>query len=217
MNHPLHRPEPQKSEPALSDSFIDWWFSPWSYAGDEGQSDGPASALSTLTSSDMLARRDAYRLWCAELKVAADLPPHFDPAWSIVATSEPQEFAATLRLFGAVIAACGRDELLLGELPFDDRRWCMSIASTQALTTAPRPAASLAERGAQELKDRLDAGFYGIWSRLRLLLSPPLRVAVDRQTNESSRAPLAAGAVARGQRCWRLCRERAGTASHISR
>lgn len=217
MNHPLQRPEQQKSVPALSDSFIDWWFNPWSYSDEEGQSEAQTSALSTLTSSDPLARRDTYRLWCAELKVAADLPPHFDPAWSIAATAEPKEFAATLRLFGAVIAACGRDEPLLGELPFDDRRWCMSIASTQALTAAPRPAASLAERGALELKDRLDAGFYGIWSRLRLLLAPTLREAVDRQSGESSRALLAAGAVARGQRCWRLCRERAGTASYISR
>jgi len=217
MNRALRQREPHQSAAALSDSFIDWWFSPWSYGDVEGRSGGFATALSSLTASDTLARRDAYRLWCAELKVVAELPPSFDPAWSLAATADAKEFGATLRLFGAVIAAGGRDEALLGELPFNDRKWCMSIASTQALVAGPRPAASLAERGALELKERLEAEFYGLWSRLRMLLAPAMRAVIDKQTADSRRAPLGSSVVARWQRCWRLCSERAKTSISIAR
>ncbi len=216
MNRALRQEEPHQSAAVLSDSFIDWWFNPWSYADVEGRSSGCATALSSLTASDTLARRDAYHLWCTELKVVAELPPSFDPAWSFAATADAKEFGATLRLFGALVAACGRDEALLAELPFNDRKWCMSIASTQALVAVSRPAASLAERGALELKDRLEAEFYGLWSRLRMLLAPAVRAVVDMQAADSRRAPLAAGVVARWQRCWRLCSERAKTPMSIA-
>ncbi|MEN3293144.1 MAG: hypothetical protein V7642_2397 [Burkholderiales bacterium] len=189
----------------LPDSFFDWWFAPWDYAVN--------AAPGLPFSGDWLGQRDAYRLWCAQAQVTADLPAGFDPGWLLVAGDSGPELTATARLFAGLIAAREHNQSVLGQLAFPDRKWCVSIAATQPLRGCPDvPFAgddSIEVRGLFELARRLEQRFPGLWSRVRLLLEPTLVVRVEDLLKVSLAAAENADASSmRAQRCWALCRVR---------
>lgn len=194
---------------ALTPAFFDWWYAPWDYAAQSEH--GPISA-----DADLLARRDGYRLWCDAARVMADFPPSFDPLWSIAATDDAGQFATSLALFAGVIAAREHNNRILDQLGFADRKWCISLASTQPLRRAGKSESddgeSIELQGAVELAVRLQSGFRGLWSRLRLLLTPQQAEQIGKLLPHAN--TLAAGVgVARAQRCWRMCSGRARSAS----
>jgi hypothetical protein len=81
----------------------------------------------------------------------------------------------------------------------------MGIAATQPLQalTAPGPETPLATWGLAELALALDAGFAGIWPRLRIVMG------VDDANLARTTGIAAPSAAARRLRCWRLCFDRA--------
>lgn len=178
----------------LPQEFFDWWFEPWNYA--------PA-ALHPLA-SDRVARRDGYRLWCDAMEIPANLPQEFDAGWQVAVADEGAQLIATARLFGGLVAARAHDDTLLRQLSIEERRWCVSIASTQPLVAADVTCDDdIALRGLVELARRLERNFPGMWPRLRLLLSP------EQAERSTTLAGMAAGQnegpAARAQRCWSLC------------
>lgn len=191
---------------ALPDDFLDWWFAPWSYL---------APVTLPALSDAPLARRDAYRQWCATAGAAADLPRHFDAEWHIAAVRREPQLRDCARLFGGLFAARAHDVGTLHQLPRAEQAWCMSISLAQPLVACATdlPDAADAEtRGLAELAWRLERHFPGMWSRLRLLI-PGARAeavgrALERGRADGGREPDAA--IRRAQRCWRICRERAG-------
>jgi len=193
----------------LQQALLDWWFSPWTYA--------PRMPARMLPSEDELGRRDGYRLWCEQAGIAADLPFHFDPAWSIAATSDSGQLRSAARLFAGLIAAREHDHALLSALPLAERKWCASIASVQPLNRLysgdPVADDSLETRGLVDLALYLEKGFPGLWSRLRLLLPEPLAADVDALLQAMPTATDSSRGSVRAQRCWRLCADRAVTAS----
>lgn len=185
----------------LPEPFIDWWFAPWELDA--------ACALR----SDRLAQRDAYGLWCAQHALAARLPPQFDVGWAGAACSDADELRATARLFAGLMAARAHDQVLLASLSLPERKWCVSVAATQPLQFAVRPAFSsghtLELLGLSELAWRLQQGFPGLWPRLRLLLEPAepaLLTQLDGILAGSHN--LANVSMLRAQRCWQVCRQR---------
>lgn len=189
----------------LSEAFIDWWFAPWAYAG--GSSPLPASQ------TDVLGQRDAYRIWCAAVDVPACIPDRFDAGWQSVAPGDRRLLETAGRLFGGLIAARRHDRALLAQLPPDDRRWCMSIASVQPLAGivgAGNEDDALDVRGLAELAVRLERDFPGIWPRLRLVLPLPLRERVRALADAGAGETITAEPTARrALRCWQLCEQRA--------
>lgn len=188
----------------LSDTFIDWWFAPWSYAVNIPARVQPAA--------DLLARRDQYGFWCAEAGVQAAFPSNFDPGWQVAAVRAGADLRKAAELFGGLIAARTQDQSVLGRLPISERRWCMSIAGTQPLKGCTEvrfhPTDPLEVRGLTELASCLEHGFPGIWTRLRLLLPEQLATRVETLL-PTEREP--AGSAARAQRCWQMCHARAAS------
>ncbi|GAA4031362.1 hypothetical protein [Actimicrobium antarcticum] len=188
----------------VTDAFIDWWFAPWNHAGE----DAPP-----IPGDDAVGKRDAYRNWCAEAHVASDFPLQFDPAWSIVAGIEQAQLQHTASLFMGLIAARQPDQSVLRSLPFDDQKWCLSIAATQPLqpfsVNHPQSQDDVHTRGLAELAIRLEQGFPGLWSRLQLGLPLAIRsaVAIRMQNCWADQNQIARSSI-RSQRCWRWCRQR---------
>lgn len=192
----------------LPNTFLDWWFAPWSYA-------------SVLTqrlplATDELGRRDGYRLWCSEACINPDLPEKFDPAWTIVATSNGLELAATARLFAGLLAAREHTHQVLRALSFADHKWCVSVAATQPLSQHWQINYSADDsntvRGLVYLACHIEHDFPGLWERLLLTLpialanrAEYLRLNAVTLTNRSE------SSVLRTRRCWRLCHNRGQT------
>lgn len=201
--------------PALSEQFIDWWFSPWRYARANDVSPMQDRLHERLHST--LGRRDAYRHWCAEARVTPQLPSHPDWQWQwqAAALSDTDQLLQSAELFGGMLAARRQRHDELAQLSPQRRRWCLSVALTQPLADwtegvldgADGATVSVHERGLLELALRLDRGFPGMWSRLRLLLPPPLRATLQAK----SAALSVAGGTAvlplrdRDRRCWQMC------------
>lgn len=188
----------------LPDLFIDWWFMPWTYAGRGGAPFGP----------DLLSRRDAYPLWCAQARVDAAIPDSFDPGWQVAMLRDPAILSRTAALFGGLIAAREQDQSTLARLAIPDRRWCMSVAVTQPLKSCRGlnlgdDDALLQTRGMIELARRLEQGFPGMWSRLRLLLAPALAQRVDALLPAALATAPPEPSASRAQRCWQICAMRA--------
>lgn len=179
---------------ALSDAFLAWWFAPWDLGGAQPGFAQGASAL---------ARRHGYRLWCEAARVPADLPPAWDSGWQMVAMSDAGMLRRAARLYAAMLAARSARPALLAELPLTERRWCMGVALTQPLQalTEPQAASGLEAWGVAELAGALEAGFTGLWPRLRRVL--------DTDTIDVAAAVLPPAAATRQLRCWRMCLERA--------
>ena len=194
----------------LSPSMVQWWFEPWSYA--------PGAATVCGLASDRFGLRDGYRFWCGSNAVEERIPERFDPAWSVAACTGEAELADTARLFGGLSAARDQDLRLLGKLAPADRKWCLGIAATQPLRSSREvryaPDDGLDVRGLIELARRLESGFPGMWSRLRLLLpaQQAARVAVLLPAALAGKDDLEP-APARAQRCWQMCRNRAHAAA----
>jgi hypothetical protein len=190
----------------LPEAFIDWWFAPWSYA-----TDIPARLPAA---GDLLARRDQYTFWCAQTGVRADFPVEFDPGWQVAAMRVGPELRKAAELFAGLIAARAQDQSVLERLSISDRRWCMSIAITQPLKACDEvpyhPTDPAEVHGLMELARRLEHGFPGVWTRLRLLLPKPLANRVDVLLAVASvESGPAATSKVRAQRCWHMCRVRA--------
>lgn len=189
----------------LPSSLFDWWFAPWSYAVNPN--------LHLPLASDRFAQRDGYRLWCAKAQVDPDFPTKFHAAWHIAVTSDTAYLCATARLFGGLIAAREHDQLRLGMLSTMDRKWCLGIAATQPLQRCQKVQYedndSIEVCGLGEIAHRLQAGFPGMWSRLRLLLMPEHVIRVDAFLTQALDAPVESDAAhLRAQRCWRICRDK---------
>lgn len=178
----------------LSEDFLNWWFAPWNLGGETPAFARGASAL---------ARRHGYRSWCHAAGLPADLPPAWDSGWQLVAVSDGALLRRAGRLYAAMLAARRSKPALLTALPLAERRWCMAVALTQPLQplTEPAPATSLEAWGMAELAGALEAGFAGLWPRLRIVLGGDLP--------EMGAPPAPATGAARSQRCWRMCLERA--------
>lgn len=197
----------------LPSSVFDWWFAPWTYAVD--------SDLRLPLALDRFAQRDGYRLWCSLADVDPDFPPHFHAAWSIAVTSSGSELIAAARLFAGLMAAREHDQNLLGHLSFEDHKWCVSVAATQPIIRCPQVEYAVDESievcGLVELARRLESGFPGLWSRLRLTLP---RALVDQITMRLRDAAIAIvetdSALIRAQRCWRMCRARVESNDQIN-
>jgi hypothetical protein len=190
----------------LPQEFFDWWFEPWAYAAD-------AACLHPV-GTGRVGQRDGYRLWCDQADVAAELPPHFDTEWHVVAAIDGAQLIATARLFGGLFAARRHDQALLNELAFDERKWCVSIAATQPLSAVEGlpnvRGVGIAAYGLVELVRRLEFGFPGMWSRLRLLLPQDLVGKTEELLGVITRIEQKREASAtRAQRCWALCETRA--------
>lgn len=190
----------------LPQSFLEWWFEPWRYAA--------ANQDCMADVKDVYARRDGYRIWCQQAGVTPELPPRFDPGWCVAANGSPASIMGAAYLFGGLILTRNRDLDCLRFFTPAERKWCLSIAATQPLQplsglfVQSREAARLC--GLLELAIRLEIGFPGMWSRLRLMLPGTLAqetaslledAATDRTGVQSPNA--------RPQRCWRMCLARA--------
>jgi hypothetical protein len=195
---------------ALSDEFLDWWFAPWSYLS-EVRLPGLSDAL--------VARRDAYRQWCAAAGAVPDLPCDFDAQWQIAALHHASQLSACALLFGGLFAARAHDAELLNSLPRDERAWCMSVSLVQPLMACTANLPDVADgivdvevRGLAELAWRLEQGFPGMWSRLRGLVAGTRADTVDRLLLRSRTAGTLESVAARrrAQRCWRICCARTG-------
>lgn len=189
----------------LSSSMVEWWFEPWVYA--------PNTAAVFGFESDRFGLRDGYRFWCGSNAVVERIPERFDPAWSVAACSTLAELAGAARLFGGLIAAREQDLRLLRLLSQADRKWCLGIAATQPLRASREvqyaPDDDVQVRGLVELARRLEKGFPGMWSRLRLLLPAEQAARVDvllpaALAGKDDLEP----AAARAQRCWQMCLNR---------
>ena len=177
----------------MSPDFLEWWFSPWRYAGSE----------SLPWCDDDLARRERYRDWCRQMQVAPDLPDVAPSPWQAVALLPEDELLHCADLFGGLFAARLHQRQELAQLLASQRRWCLSVAMTQPLQAwhvAPAsPPQTVRQRGLQELAARLEQVFPGLWPRLRLLLPP---------APQSQHAPFSAVArnvSTRDLRCWQMC------------
>jgi len=193
----------------LDAHFIDWWFAPWRYA--------IRKRMPLFAYSDELGRRDGYDLWCAHTNARAALPDEFDPGWQVAALENAALFARSARLYGGLIAARAQNQFVLARLPIEERRWCLSVAITQPLKAcaelplAAHAGVDLAELyGVVELAHRLERGFPGMWSRLRLLLDDALASRAEALLPAAlAGAPDESGNPKRAQRCWQMCMQRA--------
>jgi len=181
---------------SLSDGFLDWWFAPSPPGGVP-----PAFAQG----AGPLARRHGYRLWCEAAGIPADLPPAFDSGWQVAAQTDAALVRRAASLYAAMLAVRTGRQAQLTALPPGERRWCMGIAATQPLQplTTADAATPLETWGLAELAAALDAGFAGVWPRLRIVLQ---MADPDIARNTAIATPAAA---TRRLRCWGLCLERA--------
>lgn len=179
---------------AASGEFLDWWFNP-SMRADE------VSALS---------RRLGYRLWCSDHGVRPDFPRAFDSGWQQFAGCDAAMLLPAARLYGALLAAReGRHGALAG-LHSGERRWSLATAAIQPLARLCRPSGDLQCDGMRELACALEAGFPGMWDRLRLSLpgeaADDAGAALTGFILRGQAAGAASGAAARRRmRCWGLC------------
>lgn len=187
----------------LSQSFLSWWFEPWEYA---------SQTCYVPFARDTPGKRDAYRIWCRVARVEPDLPLHFDPGWCVAASDHADLLIGAASLFCGLIACRNGNSMNLDCLPFEDRKWCMSVAATQPLRSVSGlfPGASPADAsiGLAELSIRLEHGFPGFWPRLRLLLSSEEQGRVEalaRRRTSEEQAQESQAARIRAQRCWRMC------------
>lgn len=196
----------------MSPDFIDWWFAPWTYAIGIGDLAG---------TEELMARRDGYREWCSAAQVISELPPECDAQWTSAALIDGAALQHAATLFMGLIAARQQDQNALAQIPLVERRWCLSVAATQPLhayaVDHPDDHQELPLRGLAELAIRLDHGFPGLWSRLRLTLPESTRAAVAlRLQNSWADQDILMQAASRSQRCWRLCRQRVTTTGDSS-
>ncbi len=188
----------------LSETFIDWWFSPWTLGADTTSDTGE---------NGLIAQRDRYRTWCASAEVPGDLPRHFDPSWSTLAMMDGPTMQYAASLFMGLITARQSDQEALRALPLSDQKWCRAIAATQPLhayvVAHPESTDTLDICGLAEIAIRLDQGFPGLWSRLQLHLSEQSRVSIKlrKQSNWATPEDILRSST-RSQRCWRLCQQR---------
>lgn len=208
----------------LSADFIDWWFAPWhdeftitpTASSDKFSSGAVDAVYAVHATADLLSRRDGYRDWCTEAAISSELPQIFDPQWSATALIPPANLQHAAGLFMGLIAArqpFHTQQISLNKLPFDDRKWCLSLAATQLLPAYsvdhPEADDSLTTRGLAELAIRLNAGFPGLWARLQLRLHAAHRSAVQlRIQNSWADRDTIVRSATRSQRCWRLCLQR---------
>ncbi|MBP0597304.1 hypothetical protein J8I26_04260 [Herbaspirillum sp. LeCh32-8] len=190
---------------APGESFLDWWFAPWSYAR--------GSVLPSNRSA--LGRRDAYRDWCRLAGVTPDLPARGDLRWQIE-IRDGDQFRHAATLYGGLFAARRRDEADLACLAPAQRRWCLGVALAQPLQAWATPlAGDPCGSGLVELALRMERAFPGLWSRLRLLLP-------DREIERVEHALLAAPSSLpsqpreRERNCWQLCLAQARAGSRSS-
>lgn len=179
--------------------FLDWWFNP-SMPG------GAAASLSA---------RLGYRPWCAEHGVRPDFPCAFDSGWQQFAGCEAAVLLPAARLYGALLAAREGRHGALACLPAADRRWSLGTAAIQPLARLCPPHGDLLWDGLRELACAMEAGFPGMWDRLRLLLAGELAADAGAALTEFMLRGLAPGAAGgagarRRLRCWGLCLEQAG-------
>lgn len=187
----------------LPDAFLDWWFAPWRAAPTAGLHQGM---------DGVLARRDGYRLWCAQLDLTPGLPSTFDPSWAEICGIDCAALAAPARLFGGLLAARAQDAVALAALPSEERDWCLRTASTQPLVSHGRhlylAGDTLELRGLCELACHLQTAFPGLWPRLRAGLDNSVAARINELLSAMA-SPLDATGGTRVHRCWRLCRVRA--------
>ena len=196
----------------LSAEFIDWWFAPW-----HGNASVAAVHATPIgMDADLLGQRDGYRNWCKQAAITSELPQQFDPQWCDTALIDPGVLQRAAELFMGLIAArqpLQTHRATLNRLRVEDRKWCLSLATTQLLPAYcvdhPDADDSLMVRGLAEVALRLNAGFVGLWPRLRMRLPTTQQAAVDLRT-QNSWADLATiqRAAIRSQRCWRICIQR---------
>ncbi len=183
---------------ALPLSFLDWWFAPWRYA---------PRALAKPYCHSLLAQRDTYRSWCTDVEVRADLPINYDDRWCAAALTDSQELLHCASLFGGLFAARQHHKMILKQLSFESRRWCMSIVLTQPLKVLMPSAMddlSIENYGLLELALRLESYFPGMWSRLKLLLDENQVHAINGMLATLNIA-FSDAAHLRSQRCWNMC------------
>lgn len=168
-----------------------------------------------MQSADLIAKRDGYRLWCEQAGVRADFPERFNPSWHVAMVDKGAKLISTARLFAGILAARCHDEASLRQLKVADRKWCMSIALTQPLKACCGEQigeGDIETRGLAELSCRLEAGFPGMWSRLRLLLPEETAARLDSLMPDArSSGGEQAASEARAQRCWLFCQGRVTT------
>jgi hypothetical protein len=195
----------------LTDAFLDWWFSPWLYAG----SAAPHMA-------DLLACRDGYRLWCSAATIPPDLPEHFNPAWQTMSTTDSGTLLEAARLFAGLLLARRQQIGALAALGPLQRAWCLRVASVQPLGGGdglPFDATdSLEIRGLAVLARHVEAAFPGLWARLHLSLPAELSQRLSRlflvagspdPLMPACSTPIAPSGAMRATRCWELCLQRA--------
>lgn len=173
-----------------SPAFIDWWFAPW-------RNGGPPLPDACRGG---LARRDAYRDWCARAGVTAPLPAQADWRWQAAAEVDGAILPRAAELFGGLLAARRQRLQELAQLEPARRRWCLAVALTQPLVdwgAAPPGAPSPYRNGLRECALRLDSGLPGLWSRLALLLPCAERPQLTPATPGVLRE--------RDLRCWLMC------------
>ncbi|WP_167221640.1 hypothetical protein [Massilia rubra] len=188
---------------SLPDAFLDWWFAPW----DAAAQPAPHAAM-----AGVLALRDGYHVWCAHAQLAPGLPPSFDPAWAEASGTDGSALGPTAQLYGGLLAARAQDTAALATLSTAQRDWCLRLAATQPLHShggdAYLPGDSLALRGLCELACHLQAGFPGLWPRLRGGIDAASGARIATLLAAMPHA-LDAVAAARARRCWLRCRARA--------
>ncbi|WP_256081766.1 hypothetical protein [Massilia sp. YIM B04103] len=187
---------PDSASTALSESFLDWWFTPWLLAGID--TPVPAEAGSAA-----LAVRLAYRPWCATAGVRAALPAAFDCAWQQLAVRDGALLRRAALLYGGLLAAREGMHEALTALPLAARRWCLATAAIQPLTAQRPPTGACETDALNELALLLEQGFPGMWDRLRLLL--PAGMAPDADAAPADVAQAGGAALRRRLRCWNLC------------
>jgi hypothetical protein len=186
----------------MSPSFFEWWFSPWNNVD---------KSWDILRSNgDILAQRDGYRMWCAKADVTPSLPVLYDDLWTEVMTDDPDLLLNSARLFIGIIAACEHNQVILHSLTPDARRWCVSVAATQPLLFLCKAtyleSDSIEIHGLVEFAARLNCGFPGLWSRLRLLLPALLANRVSKLLESGlDITRYSSSSKTRSKRCWRLC------------
>lgn len=219
--------------PPLSEEFLDWWFAPWRLpaallvadprvapgAPDAVAQPQPGQAGQIVQVAEggqlgQLAQRHGYRSWCLDAGVQVDFSAQFDSGWQFAALDSAAALRRAARLFAGLLAAREGDQQRLGQLAPVERRWCMSLALAQPVSGLMQPDAcafdTLETRGLLELACALEDGFPGMWTRLRLLLPLAQQVRIaDGLRHGRAEGLQAAPRAARGQRCWRLCIERA--------
>ena len=188
----------------LSETFIDWWFNPWSIGTDTPSGTGD---------NNLIAQRDGYRTWCANARIPGDLPLHFDPTWSSVAMVDGLKLPYAGSLFMGLITARQPDQKVLRALPLSDQKWCRAIAATQPLHAyvVPHPESidTLDICGLAEMAIRLEQGFPGLWPRLQLHLPAQSQASIKLRTQNNWATPEdILRSTTRSQRCWRLCQQR---------